>query len=135
MAKKRNTDTNMVAASQLSPTSHFQAEDHDEPTGKLFDRAEYLGLSAQVAQDTNCTRNTRLPNGSEYFPVHPAKRTIDKYFQFAKGGPLYIDEPITKGDEAVCLEKAVIMKKMGLRYCYIGSEMELGDVLAQLETA
>lgn len=123
---------NPVAASQLkAPELTDKASMPKEQKG--FDVKQYLGLSAQVAQDTTYIRNTRYPNAAKHFPVDPIMRTVDKYFRDAVGGPLYLDEPQTELDIARCKKKAEVMRIERLRYAYIAPDMELEDVLAQLE--
>lgn len=125
-----------VAAIQLKPTEIIHSQKELRTTQELpepRDMKAYLGLSAEVAQDTIYTRNTRTPNGMVYFPTEPIMRTIDKFFIGAVGGPLYIDEPQTETDIKRCLRKVPMMKEQGHRYCYITPEMDLEEVLIQLE--
>lgn len=109
-------------------------------TGKQKERPEprnmmrFLGIAAEVAQDTTYIRNTRIPNPMKHFPNDPLKRTVDKYFRDAVGGPLYIDEPTTALDIKYCEEKAKVMRIERARYAYIAPDMDIGDVRAQLET-
>lgn len=119
----------LIAATQI--TAPQEGKPKEWPERK--DVRELLGLSAEVAGDMFYIRNTRIPNAATHFPTDPLKRTVDKYFGDAKGGPLYIDEPVTESDIEICKEKAAAMAKEGVRYAYIAPDMELKDVLAQLE--
>ncbi len=95
---------------------------------------ERIGLAAQVAQNTMHVRNWKYKNADKHFPYDPLARRVDKYFQNAKGGPLYVDEPMEATDLERCKKKAKVMAIEGLRYCFIEREAKLSDVLKQLET-
>ena len=131
MSRYRN---NSVAASQL-PAQSIILNKASTPNKELPEprsRRSFLGMSADVAQDDHYIRNTRIPNSLKWFPVDPLLRTVDKYFPYAVGGPLYIDEPKSNAEIEQCLKKAEALKAEGARYAYIGPDMELDDVLVQL---
>jgi hypothetical protein len=124
----------MITASQLPPTDtvdHKEVRQRDLPEPK--DPRIAAGLAGEIAQDFFYVRNSRIPNAVKHFPVDPLKRTVDKYFERAAGGPLYIDEPVTESEIKICQEKAKIMELERARYAYITQEMELDDVLRQFE--
>jgi hypothetical protein len=103
--------------------------------GKAADRQDpkrEIGLAAQVAGVTTYVRNWRLPKAQTHFPFNPEMRTVDKYFQFAKGGPLYVDEPTTEGDIEKCKKKAQVAKIEGIRYCYVTITMKLDEARRQI---
>lgn len=134
----RSKKNEKIAATQLPPTSAVQAL--PQPPRELpepRDMVEYLGLAAEVAESVVYVRNSRWPGAAEDFPHEPALRTCDKYFREAKGGPLYIDEPVTRADVAACRRKATALAARGFRYVYIdrgpsGLDPSVESVLAQL---
>jgi hypothetical protein len=97
------------------------------------DMAEYIGLAAEVAQDTVYVRNTHWDGAEKFFETEPLMKTVDKWFPYAVGGPLYVDSPTSKSEERDCIRKAEAMKKLGYRYCYIGENMDLDEVQSQLK--
>lgn len=94
---------------------------------------ERIGLAAKVAENTLHVRNWKFKNADRHFPHEPLLRRVDKYFGQAKGGPLYVDEPVSDLDVNHCKRKAVVMASEGLRYCYLTKDMNLSDALKQLE--
>lgn len=124
----------LVSAAQLPPT---HGVDHREPKQRELpdpiDRSALSGMGGEIAEDHFYVRNSRIPNAQSHFPVDPLKRTVDKYFEMAKGGPLYIDEPLTESDIKICQEKAVAMKKENARYAYITRDMDIEDVRKQID--
>ncbi len=96
------------------------------------DPAREIGLAAQVAGITTYVKNWRLPRARENFPHDPLMRTVDKYFQYAKGGPLYVDEPTNPTDVERCKAKAKVAAKEKIRYCYILPEMKLDEARKQI---
>jgi hypothetical protein len=134
MAKKNPHDK--VAAAQIGPSEIVDKGDMPAAEREPSDAREFLGLSAEIAQDTIYVRNSRWDGAREDFPHEPRLRTCGKYFAGAVGGPLYIDEPVTKRDVSDCKRKAALMRARGLRYVYIhrinGMDPQPETVLAQL---
>lgn len=133
----KNKKNPQIAATQVGPSeliapSDLSPPEHPEPR----DVREFLGLSAELAQDTLYIRSSRWPGATEDFPHEPDLRTCEEFFKDAVGGPLYIDKPVTKGEVANCLRKAAAMRARGIRYVYIfrlnGIDPSIESVLAQL---
>jgi hypothetical protein len=140
MAKKHKDP--MIAAAHVAPADFTGASTAEKPARELpepRDMNEYLGLSAEVAGSTTCSRNARWPEARDDFPHDPLLRTCDKHFAFAVGGALFIDEPKTRRDLESCLKKAPKLREHGHRYVYIDrtrtDEPTPDQVLAQLEAA
>lgn len=127
---KANKKNAAVAATQLPP-QELTSEMPKEPKG--FNVEAYLGLSAKVAKSTVYYRNKKFKNADKHFPISPLMRTTDKYFPFAEGGELYIDEPQAEHEIKDCLKKAVAMKAEKIRYAYITPDFDLEDVMEQLQ--
>ena len=126
---RKNTE---IAATQLKPTN--QAGTHRREPDTL-DREALLGLSAKIAGNTICNRNWPYRNARKHFEISPLLRTVDKFYPWADGGPLYVDEPVTAQDEKECALKAVALKSEGLRYLVIKKDMTEVEARAQLEGA
>ncbi len=89
-----------VAVSKPTQMTATKAEAR-KLNGKRADKQDpkqEIGLAAQVAGITTYVKNWRIPHAQKNFPYDPLMRTVDKYFQYAKGGPLYIDEPTNPAD-------------------------------------
>lgn len=115
MASKKAARDPGVAA-KLVPPSGSSGEPREK---KGFDQRAYLGVAAEVAQDTVYMSHTRWTNADKHFPHDPLLRTVDRYFPHAVGGPLHVDQPTTAQDVENCKRKAEAMKSEGLRYCYV----------------
>jgi hypothetical protein len=135
MAKHKN---DKVAVAQVAPSEVVDKGDMPAPDREPRDMKEFLGLSAEIAQDTVYVRNCRWPGGAEDFPHVPLMRTCNKFFAGADGGPLYIDEPVTAREADACRVKQRAMHKRGLRHVFIyrgakGLDPSVEDVLSQLK--
>lgn len=133
MSRKTKTPKNASVAAVLMPATQMMESSRVKELPEPRNMKQFLGLSAQIAQDTVYCRNMKFPRGIEFFPTDPLMRTCDKYFQFAVGGPLWVDEPSDPVDIRRCIEKAKVMEVLGLRYVYISDDAELEDVLKQLK--
>lgn len=94
---------------------------------------ERIGMAAKVAESVNYTRNWKFKNADKHFPHHPIMRRVEKYFPYAAGGPLFLDEPTSELEIKECQQKALVMAKEGLRYCYITRDMTLEEIRKQLK--
>lgn len=111
---------------------------HPESEDKPIEREprdvnKFLGVAAQLAKSTVYCGNWKFKNAEKHFPHAPLMRTVDKYFPYANGGPLFVDQPVTEQDETACQKKAKAMKQEGQRYVYITKDMNLEDALVQMK--
>jgi len=91
------------------------------------------GIAETIAQDKFFQRNHIWPGSKQAFPFQPKMQTVDKYFPYAEGGPLFIDEPTRKEDLKEFSPKIEAMKKLGHRYLLIKpgmNELEAREALA-----
>lgn len=127
--KPKNQDLGVAVLPSTKPTLIKPKE------LKGYDAAAFLGLAAKLAQDTQYTGNWRIPNALKHFPTDPILRTVEKYFPYAVGGPIYIDEPTDDVELEQCQKKAIALHEEGMRYFIITREMhdmEEHDALEQL---
>jgi hypothetical protein len=97
-------------------------------------RNALITLAEQIAQNKVIVyRNYPYPGGDKHFPWQPKMRVVSLYYPHAVGGPLFIDELQFKYEVDSCRVKAIAMKELGLRYCYIAPESSMEDAVAQLE--
>jgi hypothetical protein len=107
-------------------------QEHDFAKPKSHVPKEKLAsIAQQVAQDSFFYVNHYYPGGRENFG-DIAHQTVDKYFPYALGGPLFIDEPQNERDENICEEKKAIMEKLGHRYIIIKRGMSEIDIMELL---
>lgn len=125
---KKNSD---IGVAQLKPTK--MEENPDKTVLRREQPDASLTIEAQLAGIHLYCRNFKFKNAAVHFPHDPLLRTVDKYFQFAKGGPLYVDLPTNDVEIAWCKKKAPALWQEGLRYVWITQEMTLEEAWAQLE--
>lgn len=114
MAKKVKNESiavRVVAAQEFIETKPKE--------GVPYDVWAHLGASGEVAKSPVYYRNKKFKNAEKHFPHDPLMRTVDKYFPFAEGGELYIDEPETDEEIQALSKKASAIKSEGLRYIII----------------
>ena len=90
-------------------------------------------LSDKLAEDKLCHLNYYYPGSKIAFPQDQKYQTVDKYYPYAKGGPLFIDEPSRMESTAPYLKKQQIMKELGHRYLLVlpgMSELDCYEALA-----
>lgn len=125
----------LIAATQITG-SEITIEKTKELKG--YNAEAYLGLAAKIAKSTVYYGNKKFKNADKYFPVNPLLRTVQKFFPYAEGGALYVDEPTDPQEERECGLKAAAIKKEGLRYIVITRDMhdmEETEALAELRGA
>ena len=122
MARRKNPE---IAAAQLGPINPVMdgaeanrlnartvSEDRPDPYA-LKDVASKL-----AGHPTSC-RNWKFKNADKHFPADPEMRRVDRYFPYAEGGPLLVDEPISENDVKRCEKKAPIIASEGQRYVFL----------------
>lgn len=128
--KKKNAQ---VHATQIKATTLTESAPKEL---KGHDAEAYLGLAAKVAKSTVYYRYKRIPNAEKHFPLRPLLRSVEKYFPYAEGGPLWLDEPTDEQELRECGEKAAAMKAEGLRYIIIPrglNDIDVNDALSKIK--
>jgi hypothetical protein len=92
----------------------------------------FVGLAEKLAEDKLCQLNYYYPGGKEAFPVHPEMQFVGKYYPYANGGPLFIDELRNFEKTNKFHEKKAVMRKLGHRYLVISFGMTEMDAREQL---
>jgi hypothetical protein len=96
------------------------------------DSAQWRSLAERVALHRLYERNKHLGPLKEAFPYKPHLWTSDFFFPYAKGGPLFIDQPILVQDVPDCELKKETMLNAGLRYLIIKPKMKYEDCMLEL---
>ncbi len=115
-------------------------KDADEPMIKVaaLDRgasriAKYSKISDDVAQSDHWMRNEPIPHGLDLFPGEEwFLRYADLFYPVAKGGPLFIDTPMSLTEVRYCERKLEAYRSKGIRYTYIKANEDAGDVAMRL---
>ena len=75
-----------------------------------------ITAASKAAGHEFCKVNYYHPLLKEKFPGNPKMWSVDKYYPYAKGGPLYIDEPNLEYRIVESKRKLEEFKKAGVRY-------------------
>jgi hypothetical protein len=94
---------------------------------------EYTSLSDQVAGDKFYYTSHYWTECKEDFPGDPSMQYVDKYYPWADGGALLLDEPQYDYEIEGCKVKAKVMLMHRYRYVYITPRMTLEEAQEQLE--
>lgn len=97
-----------------------------------FREVQYSSRAERIAKDSLYYRNHYYAGGKQIFPDKPELQTVDKYFPYAEGGPLFIDE-LTLMDNPKTFEmKTQKMKELGHRYIAIDPKMTDLQIMERL---
>ena len=99
-------------------------------------KRKYSKTSEMLAQSDFAMKNEPIPHGLELFPPYNNlwfMRYANLYYPHAKGGPLYIDMPISRIEEKYCEKKLEAYRKKGIRYTYIKSGDDAYDAAMRLD--
>lgn len=122
----------MIAATQVGKTKSIEEQDATF-NGSNPKSPVYTDLASQAADSRLSCRNWKFNNADAHFPYDVDLRRVDRYFPYASGGPLLIDEPMTEKEEKNCEKKRKAIDKEGQRYAIITRDMELNEVLEQIK--
>lgn len=104
--------------------------DQDKPPKKR--RVVELSIADRIAVDRFYFLNQYYPGGKEAFPGNNRMQVTTKYYPYAQGGKLYVDEPVTDFLIVECRRKIPVMRKNGVRYVLIEPDMTLEQALVQM---
>lgn len=89
-------------------------------------------VAEQVSGDKFCHINFMWPGCKNAFPFQPKLWNVDRYFPYAEGGPLFVDEPNRLADIESLKLKQEAMKKLGHRYLLCTEGLKFEEALEQL---
>lgn len=101
-----------------------------------LDNKRYSKATEMLAQSDFCMQNEPIPGGLEAFPAYNNMwfmRYADLYYPQAKGGPLYLDTPVSRAEIAVCEKKLQAYRARGVRYTYIAANEDATDAAMRLD--
>lgn len=85
---------------------------------------KFSKITDQLAESDHYMRNEPIPHGLDLFPPSGYlffMRYSDLFYRYAKGGPLYVDTPISATEIMYCEKKLQAYRSKGVRYTYIKS--------------
>lgn len=113
--KKKTKNDPFMDAMEKSPEVQSKRQ-----RDRIKNTPEFVTIPEQVAKSTVFVRNWYLDEARKLYPYQDRMKRIDKYFPYAQGGPIMVDE--TRDEEEakmLYLEKAPMMKTWGHRYIVI----------------
>ncbi len=96
-------------------------------------KSKALTLAERVSGSNFYYRNWYFPEGKQVFPQHDNLRCVEKYFPFAEGKPLLVDEPRFPYEVDRCEQKKKVLKELGYRYLVIKPTMTFDEAMRELE--
>ena len=100
--------------------------------GLIVRSKELRTVADKLAGDREIRKNKIIDAIRVQYPDKAYLWHIEKYYPYAEGGPLYIDEPVKEWELQECAEKVPLMKKLGLRYVVLKPHMTMFEALEQL---
>lgn len=98
----------------------------------VLDPSHFRSLSEQVAQHRLYEKNKIFHDLKEAFPAKWTMWHVDRYFPYAKGGPLAVDEPNHPADVVESFEKQKLLLSKGIRMVVLTYGITLNQALEQL---
>ena len=89
-------------------------------------------LSDKVACSEHVCKYWYYPGGRDAFPFQTDAWYVEKYYPYAEGGPLCVDEPMDIEEIELCKKKARHLAECGFRYVWLTKEMTVDEAIAQL---
>lgn len=93
---------------------------------------ELTSIPHIIADSKIFYRNARIPGSDEAFPYEPKLRTVDRFYPYAKGGALCVDECWVDGTAEVARRKTALIKKAGWKHLILVRELQLDDAMRQI---
>lgn len=91
-----------------------------------------LTLADKIANDTFHYRNYMYDGGSSKFPNEKNMQYVDRFYPYASGGPLAIDEANPMDDVNTLMLKKTVLAESNIRYLCIAHGMTENEVMEQL---
>lgn len=109
--------------------------ENDLKLNKTKPITHYTTTAEQVAKSKLYVRNWYVPEIKNLSPYKWSDRwcRVDKYFPYAEGGPLLVDEPDGEIDLELCLNKQKKMREWSYRYIVVDQNTKFFEAMQQLE--
>lgn len=132
--KKANKQTEILLEMENHQEINQKIAQNKRALQRYEVRQEFLYPVERIVQDKLCIRNVKYPGADEDYPNNQdaLSRFVTMVYPNAKGGPLYVDEPIHEKQRTRAYDRQVKMKKRGLRHIVVESNSTYEDLLEQL---
>lgn len=129
MARKKN-DTIAVSIIKATPdATPVEATKKTVAIKEIQTRRKYHNTASQVAESDFYKKNYMYDGGKKTFPDNPELWYVNKFFPYAKQGPLFVDEPKNDIEETMCDKKRSVVEKNGHKYLIIKKGMSDVDCI------
>lgn len=110
-------------------------QDRKDVLAKIAARQDFEGLAEQLANSREVELRYAYDGGEKHFDVEsdPYLLIVDKYFPYAEGGPLLVDEPVQPHHRERCERKRPVLEALGLCYVVITPETTEEDAFMELD--
>jgi len=107
---------------------------HRRALQKYESKQEFIYPVERIAGHKLFIRNTKFPGADSAYPEvqYALYRFVDKFYPYALGGPLYVDEPKNEQESYRAYEKHKVMLKLGLRHIVVEKDSTYEHLLEQL---
>lgn len=107
---------------------------HRRSLQKYEEKQQWLYPIERIAQDKLFIRQVKFPGSDEAYPevTQALFRFVSKYYPYAKGGPLYVDEPKNEKEVYRAYERQKVIKKLGFRHLIVEHDTTYEHLLEQL---
>lgn len=100
---------------------------------KVQNKTKIGGRADLLAGDSLFLMKWEYKDAMKHFPSDPYMRYVDRYYPYANGGPLLVDEPSLAHQEERSERKRKILKDLGYRFIVLKPSMTEVDELMELE--
>lgn len=98
---------------------------------KIDDRKRLIAIADKIANSTIYFINYKIMS-EKLNTWHNDFRFVGKYYPYAKGGPLYVDEPKDEREMIAAYQKQKVLRNLGFRFIVIENDTTYYDALEQL---
>lgn len=84
-------------------------------------RHEFTSIAEQIAESHIAVGNYRIPSDKKLFPLDQdaAKRFVSRFFPYAKGGALFVDEPANEHELQFAEKRQKFLHGLGHRHVIV----------------
>jgi hypothetical protein len=130
----------IVVGETPQPDADEMTPAHSRALERADQRKTLISLADQVAEDFMHERNFKYPESEILYPegFEAEYRFVTKFYPYAKGGPLMVDEPQSEHEinkvyaKMKRIQESGLLKRNKLRYCVIEPDSRLDQVLEQM---
>lgn len=122
-----------TATKEAAKAAAEQAAPMQEAALPERSKEDWRSLAERVAQHRLYKRHEHVPALKAAFPANRYMWSVDKFFPYAQGGVLAVDEPQIKQDIEESRTKQAFLKSMGIRMVVLTHGTSYQDALDQLQ--